>query len=100
MTLSAINRLQRLNRPKILVQAAHHGVTTYERKPHLLHLFGWQKPKSLSALLDTLFEKEAELNKMRRLNDAAYQIQDHIAILTALIAEATQETAQFHHMAA
>ena len=100
MTLSAINRLQRLNRPKILVQAARHTVTTYERKPHLLHLFSWQKPKSLSALLDTLFEKEAELNKMRRLNDAAYQIQDHIAILPALIAEATQAAAQLHQMAA
>ena len=96
----AINRLQRLNRPKILVQAARHGVTTYEGKYHLLHLFGWQKPKSLSALLDTLFEKEAELNKMRRLNDAAYQIQYHIAILTALIAEATQATARLHQMAA
>lgn len=86
MTLSAINRFQRLNRPKILVQAARHGVTTYARKPHFLHLCGWQKPKSLSELLDTLFKKEAELNKMRRLNDAAYQIQDHIANLTALIA--------------
>ena len=100
MTLSAINRLQRLNRPKILVQAARHGVTTYERKPHLLHLFGWQKPKSLAALLETLFEKEAELNKMRRLNDAAYQIQDQIAILTSLIAEATQATARLRQMAA
>ncbi len=99
MTLTAINRLQRLNRPKILVQAARHGVTTYERKSHLLHLFGWQKPKSLSALLDSLFEKEAEFNKMR-LNDAAYQIQDHIAILTALIAEATQATARLHQLAA
>lgn len=49
MTLSAINRRQRLNRPKVLAQAARHGVTTYERKPHLLHLFDWQKPKSLSA---------------------------------------------------
>ena len=46
MTLSAINRFQRLNRPKILVQAARHGITTHERKPHLLHLFGWQKPKA------------------------------------------------------
>ena len=100
MTLSAINRLQRLNRPKILVQAARHGVTTYERKPHLLHLFGWQKPKSLSALLDTLFEKEAELKKMRRLNDDEYQIQDHIDIITSLIAEATQATARLHQMAA
>jgi hypothetical protein len=66
----------------------------------LLHPFGWQKPKSLSALLDTLFEKEAELNKMRRLNDAAYQIQDQIAILTSLIAEATQATARLRQMAA
>ena len=41
MTLSAINR------PKILVHAASHGVTTLERKSHLLHLFGWQEPKSL-----------------------------------------------------
>ena len=94
MTLSATNH------PKILVQAARHGVTTHELKSHLLHPFGWQKPKSLSALLDTLFEKEAELNKMRRLNDAAYQIQDHIAILTALIAEATQATARLRQMAA
>ena len=57
MTLSAINHLQRLNRPKILVQAARRGVTTYERKSHLLHLFGWQKPKSLSALLDYCLKK-------------------------------------------
>jgi hypothetical protein len=41
MTISAIDR------PKILVQAARHGVTTHERKPHLLHLFGWQEPNSL-----------------------------------------------------
>ena len=100
MSHTAINRLQRLNRPKILLQAARHGVTTYERKSHLLHLFGGQKPKSLSALLDSLFEKGAEFNKMRRLNAAAYQIQDHIAILTALIAEATQATARLHQMAA
>ena len=94
MTLSATKH------PKILVQAARHGVTTHELKSHLLHPFGWQKPKSLSALLDTLFEKEAELNKMRRLNDAAYQIQDQIAILTSLIAEATQATARLRQMAA
>jgi len=94
MTLSATNH------PKILVQAARHGVTTHELKSHLLHPFGWQKPKSLSALLDTLFEKEAELNKMLRLNDAAYQIQDQIAILTSLIAEATQATARLRQMAA
>jgi len=100
MTLSAINRLQRLNRPKILVRAARHGVTTYDHKTHLQHLFGWQKPQNRSVLLDSLFEKEAELNKMRRLNDAAYQVQDHIAILTALIAEATQPTAQLDQMAA
>jgi hypothetical protein len=94
MTLSATNH------PKILVQAARHGVTTHELKSHLLHPFGWQKPKSLSALLDTLFEKEAELNKMRRLKNAAYQIQDQIAILTSLIAEATQATARLRQMAA
>ena len=41
MTISASNR------PKILVQAARHGVTTHERKSHLQHLFGWQEPKSL-----------------------------------------------------
>jgi hypothetical protein len=50
--------------------------------------------------LDTLLEKEAELNKMLRLNDAAYQIQDQIAILTSLIAEATQATARLRQMAA
>ena len=100
MTLSAINRLQRLNRPKILVTAARHGVTTYDRNPHLIYLFGWQKPDNVSALLKSLFKKEEELNKMRRLNDAAYQIQEHIAILTALIAEATQAKARLNQMAA
>jgi hypothetical protein len=59
-----------------------------------------KNPKACTALLDTLSEKEAELKKMRRLNDAAYQIQDQIAILTALIAEATQATARLHQMAA
>jgi hypothetical protein len=50
--------------------------------------------------LDTLSEKKAELKKMRRLSDAAYQIQDQIAILTALIAEATQATARLRQMVA
>ena len=44
--------------------------------------------------------KKGRIKKMRRLNDAAYQIQDQIAILTALIAEATQATARLHQMAA
>ncbi|MGB0426908.1 MAG: DUF6477 family protein [Paracoccaceae bacterium] len=42
-----VRELNCINRPKILVQAARHGVTTHERKSHLLHLFGWQEPKSL-----------------------------------------------------
>jgi hypothetical protein len=83
-----------------LVLAARHGITTYERKPHLLHLFSWQKSKSLSTLLNTVLEEEAELNKMWRLNDAAYQIQDHIALLTVPIAAAIQATVQLHQMAA
>ena len=66
MTLSAINRLQRLNRPKILITAARHGVTTNDRNPHLIHSIGWQKSDDVSALHESLFKEEDELNKMRR----------------------------------
>ena len=88
MTHIATQRLHGLKRPKILVQAARHGANDYQRKTHLPQLFGWRIPNSAGTLFDILFEKEAELNKMRRLNNAAYQVQDHIAILTALLAEA------------
>ena len=88
MTHIATQRLHGLKRPKILVQAARHDANDYQRKTHLPQLFCWRIPNSAGTLFDILFEKEAELNKMRRLNNAAYQVQDHIAILTALIAEA------------
>ena len=63
MTLSAINHLQRLNRPKILVQAARRGVTTYELKSHLLHLFGGQNPKACRHYWIRCLKKRPNLTK-------------------------------------
>jgi Family of unknown function (DUF6477) len=83
-----IARLTNVRRPKILVRAARAGVTDYRRERDLKRFMRNPKAISPDAVFETLLAEEARLEDVRTKGDATYSAQRHVAVLTALIAEA------------
>lgn len=80
--------LNDLRRPRLLIRAARIGVQDYRRDPHLHSLLGYGAlPRSGPALM-SLVELEADLDEMRRKDDAGYSIARHVEVLTAMMGEA------------
>lgn len=88
--------LAAIRRPKILVRAARAGVTEYQRDRDLRRLLRLNKAARDAIALDTLLAEENRLEGKRLAGEATYSIQRHVAILTALIAEARQAPARLH----
>ena len=82
------NDLAAIRRPKILIRAARAGVTDYQRDRDLKRLLRLNKAARASIALDTLLAEENRMEGKRQSGEATYSIQRHVAILTALIAEA------------
>lgn len=80
--------LTALRRPKILIRAARAGVVDYRRDRDLKRLLRTGKPASGERALGTLIAEEGRLEANRTSGEATYSIQRHVAVLTALIAEA------------
>ncbi len=80
--------LSTLKRPRILVGAARKGVGFYRRERDLGPLL---KSLRSPAHTDTeqLLAAEAHLEQTRSTGGSGYSLSSHIAVLTALIAEAT-----------
>ena len=82
------NRLAAMRRPRLLVRAARHGTTDYDRAralPRLLDMpAGTQPERALSALMDA----EAEVEDRRKGGLATYSVTRHIELLAALMVEA------------
>ncbi|MXQ07271.1 hypothetical protein GQ651_05370 [Alphaproteobacteria bacterium GH1-50] len=82
------NRLAALRRPRLLVRAARHGTTDYDRAralPRLLDMPGQTTPEhALSALIAA----EAEVEDRRKGALATYSVARHIELLAALMVEA------------
>ena len=82
------DRLAALRRPRLLVRAARHGTTDYDRSralPRLLDISGASAPeKALSALI----QAEAEVEDRRKGALATYSVTRHIELLAALMVEA------------
>lgn len=76
-------RLALLKRPKMLVGAARRGLTHYRRDRDLPRLV-----KSAANTSSALLAREEELEATRAQRGAGYSAALHIAILTALLAEA------------
>lgn len=76
-----------LSRPKLLIRAAKAGLSGYRRDVALKSLPGISADISGTALIDALFKLEAQLDSERRASNVEYQVQKHIAVLSALIAE-------------
>ncbi|MEM6408062.1 MAG: DUF6477 family protein [Pseudomonadota bacterium] len=79
--------LATLRRPRLLVRAARHGISDYNRKRDLTRLTGQNPSKSTRAIVEGLIAQEEQLEETRRSGDAAYRPSKHIELLVALIAE-------------
>ncbi len=77
-----------LHRPRILVRAARAGLRDYRRDRDLKRLLRTAKSATGRRPLSTLLEEEDRLEGIRSRGDANYSIQRHVAVLTALLAEA------------
>ena len=80
--------LAALRRPGLLVDAANHGTSRYERRRDLRRMLRVRIPASPMAALEKLLPLEAELEARRRTADKNYSIARHVDILVALLAEA------------
>jgi hypothetical protein len=80
--------LNALRRPRILIRAARAGVNDYRRDRDLKRLLRNARVAAPHQAISTLLAEETRLEAIRTAGEASYSIQRHIAVLTAIIAEA------------
>lgn len=84
-----LSMLAELRRPRLLIRAARIGAQDYRRGPELRRILGLaQAPRSGPALMQ-LLEIEAEMDGLRRSESASYIASRHVAVLTAMMGEAS-----------
>ncbi|MBB5222380.1 hypothetical protein HNP73_002316 [Amaricoccus macauensis] len=77
-----------LHRPRILVRAARCGLADYRRDRDLRRILRLPRSAASARALDTLLAEEQRLETIRTTGEATYSLQRHVAVLTALLAEA------------
>ena len=80
--------LDRLRRPRLLIQAARAGCEEYRRTPHLRRLLGPGRPPRSGEALIRLIEIEDMLDQQRRTGDNGYSLVAHVDVLIAMMSEA------------
>lgn len=80
--------LDRMHRPRLLVEAAAQGTPQYRRRRDLRRMLRIAIPASPRAALEKLLPIEAALEERRRAVDKNYSYPRHVDILVALVAEA------------
>jgi Family of unknown function (DUF6477) len=75
-----------LRRPKILIRAARAGVRDYRRERDLKRLL--RTPKAPQVAIGSLLAEEGRLEATRTSGEATYDLRRHVAVLTAILAEA------------
>ena len=81
--------LDELHRPRLLVEAARHGMTQYQRRRDLRRMLRIAIPANAEAALRILVPIEAELEARRTAEGKGYSSARHVDILTALMSEAS-----------
>ena len=76
-----------LSRPRLLLRAARHGLTDYNRSRVLKRLMRTQSLPSPTGAVTSLLTVEASLESARREGDAAYSVARHVEVMIALLAE-------------
>jgi hypothetical protein len=85
--INAHTLLNTLKRPKILISAARLGMADYDRDTDLRFIVKTGQTLDHNAAIETLIAKEGELESNRKNGQAHYSVQEHIRVLTALLAE-------------
>ncbi|MBP7001183.1 DUF6477 family protein [Amaricoccus sp.] len=85
---ASIAALTDLRRPKILVRAARAGIAEYRRDRDLKRLVRASADAAPGDSLQPLLAEERRLETTRTTGGATYNIHRHVAVLTALLAEA------------
>jgi len=80
--------LAALRRPKILIRAARAGVADYRRDRDLKRLLRRSGGAASSQAITSLLDQETQLEATRTSGEATYNLQLHVAVLTAILAEA------------
>ena len=80
--------LNALRRPKILIRAARAGVVDYRRDRDLKRLLRQPRSTAPTQAIGSLLAEEGRLEDTRTAGEATYSIQRHVAVLTAILAEA------------
>ena len=78
--------LATLRRPRLLIRAAHHGLSDYNRNRDLKRLLAGQAPTPREAVA-RLIEAESALEEARRDGGAAYSVARHVDVMIAILAE-------------
>ncbi len=79
--------VMQLKRPGLLVRAARFGIDHYRRTRDLARLLPDMSPAGPAPTLMALLDAEHAVNAMRLEQDRAYDIVQHIDLLTAIMAE-------------
>ncbi|TVP73802.1 MAG: hypothetical protein EA339_02010 [Rhodobacteraceae bacterium] len=85
--------LETLIRPRLLVVAARHGLADYHRATLLPRLLGLPIGRKLPAPADALkllLARERILEQARRHHDASWRAADHVAVIMAILHEASE----------
>ena len=77
-----------LRRPRLLIQAARHGLPEYSRKRDLSRLARLDGTPTPEAALTRLIAEEEALEETRRAGEVSYSLARHIDLLIAILAEA------------
>jgi hypothetical protein len=80
--------LATLQRPRLLIRAARHGLVDYRRDRDLRRLIGTVVAPSPDVSVSRLLSEEERMETIRCSGDAAYSLTRHIEVLIALMAEA------------
>lgn len=83
-----VDLVNTLRRPQLLIRAAAHGLSEYNRGRALKRLTKGQGLPSPRGAVASLLPVEAALEDARRTGDASYSVARHVEVMIALLAEA------------
>jgi hypothetical protein len=79
--------LETIRRPRLLMQAARHGLAAYRRKVDLRRLIGLETTPQQA--IEKLINAEGRVEQSRLSGEADYSARHHVELLAATIAEAS-----------
>lgn len=82
-----MSHIETLRRPRLLIRAARHGLTSYSRERTLSRVLTTPQTNANDVLSD-LMRTEADIEATRKNGDMAYSVSRHLEVLIALMGEA------------